>query len=91
MLLFEDIGVPLVNAQQIKKWTDKDPVLARVREYILRGWPKMNSSEFIPYTRRQEELSTQEGCILWGGRVVVPPPGRNAYNNYTKHTLTSPE
>ncbi|KAL7853111.1 hypothetical protein SRHO_G00188960 [Serrasalmus rhombeus] len=78
VLLFEDIGVPLVNAQQIKKWTDKDPVLARVREYILRGWPKVNSPEFIPYARRQDELSTQEGCILWGGRVVVPQPGRNA-------------
>ncbi|KAL6480987.1 hypothetical protein MHYP_G00090670 [Metynnis hypsauchen] len=61
-----------------EKWTDKDPVLARVREYILRGWPKVNSPEFITYARRQDELSTQEGCILWGGRVVVPPPGRNA-------------
>ncbi|XP_037398305.1 uncharacterized protein K02A2.6-like [Pygocentrus nattereri] len=78
VLLFEDIGVPLVNAQQIKKWTDKDPVLARVREYILRGWPKVNSPEFIPYARRQDELSTKEGCILWGGRVVVPQLGRNA-------------
>lgn len=57
---------------------DKDPVLARVREYILRGWPKMKSPELIPYTQRQEELSTQEGCILWGGCAVVPPPGRNA-------------
>ncbi|XP_063052002.1 uncharacterized protein K02A2.6-like [Engraulis encrasicolus] len=78
VLLFEDIGVPLVNAQQIKKWTDKDPVLARVREYILRGWPKVNSPEFIPYVRRQDELSTQEGCILWGGRVVIPPPGHKS-------------
>ncbi|KAL6471846.1 hypothetical protein MHYP_G00204960 [Metynnis hypsauchen] len=78
VLLFEDIGVSLVNTQQIKKWTDKDPVLARVCEYILRGWPKVNSPEFITYARRQDELSTQEGCILWGGRVVVPPPGRNA-------------
>lgn len=78
VLLFEDIGVPLVNAKQIEKWTGRDPVLARVREYMLRGWPKVNSPEFILYTRRQDELSTQEGCILWGGRVVVPPPGRNA-------------
>lgn len=77
VLLFEDIGVPLVNAQQIKTWTDKDPVLSRVREYILRGWPKVDSPAFTPYTRRQDELSTQDGCILWGGRVVVPPPGRN--------------
>lgn len=78
VLLFEDIGVPLVNAQQIKKWTDKDLVLVRVREYILRGWPKVDSPEFTPYTRWQDELSTLDRCILWEARVVVPPPGRNA-------------
>ena len=34
-MLFEDVKTPPVNAQQIKKWTDKDLVLARVWEYIL--------------------------------------------------------
>uniref|UniRef100_A0AAV2MCY1 MADF domain-containing protein n=1 Tax=Knipowitschia caucasica TaxID=637954 RepID=A0AAV2MCY1_KNICA len=24
------------------------------------------------------ELSVQDGCVLWGSRVVVPPPGDNA-------------
>ncbi|XP_062372040.1 uncharacterized protein K02A2.6-like [Sardina pilchardus] len=79
VLLLEDSETPLIKAQQIKKWTDKDPLLARVREFILRGWPKkVEDPAFTPYTRRQEELRTQEGCVLWGGRVVVPPPGRNA-------------
>lgn len=35
VLLFGDTKTPLVNAHQIKKGTNKDPVLARVREYIL--------------------------------------------------------
>ena len=79
VMLFEDVETPPVNAQQIKQWTDKDPVLARVRDYILRGWPReVENKAFTPYTRRKDELSIQEGCLLWGGRVVVPPPGRNA-------------
>ena len=26
--------------------------------------------------QRRYELSVQNGCVLWGSRVVVPPPGR---------------
>ena len=25
----------------------------------------------------KDELSIQHGCILWGVRVIVPPPGRS--------------
>ena len=79
VMLFEDIETPSVYSQQIKQWTDKDPVLARVRDYILRGWPgEVGNKAFTPYTRRKDELSIQDGCLLWGGRVVVPPPGRYA-------------
>ena len=30
----------------------------------------------LPYQRRRYELSTHDGCVLWGNRVIVPPPGR---------------
>ena len=30
------------------------------------------------YWKRKEELSLQDGCILWGARVIVPEPGRRA-------------
>ena len=29
-----------------------------------------------PYQRRKCELSIEDGCILWGNRIIVPPPGR---------------
>lgn len=29
-----------------------------------------------PYAKRKTELSLQDGCIFWGVRVIVPPPGR---------------
>ena len=43
---------------------------------IQQGWHFTNDSDFKPYLRRKDELSVYDGCILWGSRVVVPPPGR---------------
>ena len=45
----------------------------------MQGWPSHLEGEegLQPYLRRQEELSTENGCVMWGSRVVVPPPARN--------------
>ena len=66
-----------VTAKQIKAWTDKVSVLAHVRRFILHGWPAQEPREELQhYWRRGEELSVMDGCVLWGARVVVPPPRR---------------
>ena len=39
VLLLEYLDSIPVTAKQIKVWTDHDPVLSRVRKYILHGWP----------------------------------------------------
>ena len=67
-----------VTAADIKIWTDKDLVLSKVRQYVLMGWPDDETGEdtLSPYTARKDELSVQNGCLLWGSRVVVPPQGR---------------
>ena len=36
----------------------------------------MESPEFKPYRNRELELSTEDGVLLWGNRVIIPPPGR---------------
>ena len=78
LLLQEHLDtVSPVTARQIRVWTDKDPVLAQVRRFILHGWPSQElKGELQQYWRRKEELSVLDGCVLWGARVVVPPPGR---------------
>ena len=25
-----------------------------------------------PYSRRKDELTTEQGCLLWGSRVIIP-------------------
>ncbi|CAC5370730.1 unnamed protein product [Mytilus coruscus] len=50
-----------------------------VLRYILNGWPSKCPSEDIRlYYSRKNELCSQYGCILWGRRVIIPQPGREA-------------
>ena len=67
-----------VKAAQIKQWTERDPVLSQVKTFLLQGWPSVVENEDLkPYAKRKTELSLQDGCILWGSRVVAPPPARS--------------
>ena len=54
--------------------THRDPVLSRVRDYVLRGWTSSTDvdPDLQPYKRKLSELSVQDGCLLWGNRVVIP-------------------
>ena len=64
-----------VNAAMIKSWTSKYWVLSRVKKFILHGWPDKTDEEFSPYRHKDDELGLQDGCLLWGSRVIVPLPG----------------
>ena len=37
------------------------------------GWPPTVDPALVPFKTKQDELSTQQGCVLWGTRVIVPP------------------
>ena len=76
MLLMEALDSSPVTASQIKSWTAHNPVLAKVHDLLLRGWQHSDDAALAPYQRRLQELSVHDGCVLWGNRVVVPPPGR---------------
>ena len=78
ILVFDTLSTSPVHAAQIKTWTDKDPLLSRVRENVRRGWQTTTDVAMAPYQTRARELSVQDGCLLWGCRVVVPPQGREA-------------
>ena len=41
---------------------------SRVRRFVKRGWPSsVREEELQPYSRRKEELSFLDGCLLTGG------------------------
>ena len=71
--LLAHLSTTCLDATEIKQHTDKDPILSKVRRYILSGWQiPETTSELQPYITRQNELSVLQGCILWGARVVIP-------------------
>lgn len=61
-----------VDAQQIKEGTCRDPEMAKVRHCILTGRPNTCTAEVLPFFSRKDELSVEDGCILWGCRVTSP-------------------
>ena len=62
-----------VTSSDIAKATKKDKTLATVVQLVWHDhWPLQASEPLKPYVRRQHELSCQDGCVLWGHRVVIP-------------------
>lgn len=62
-----------VSAKDIKKETDKDKILTKVRHLTQAGWPKhVSEGELKPYWNRRDELTVEADCVLWGLRVIIP-------------------
>ena len=66
-----------VSAKDIAEETRRDPLLSKVLDLTLSGWPKfVQNPELKPFCMRKDQLSTDQGCILWGSRVIIPPKNR---------------
>ncbi|MEE4247260.1 MAG: RNase H-like domain-containing protein, partial [Kangiellaceae bacterium] len=78
VLLMDCLDEGPVTAAQVKNWTRRDPLLSRVMDFVLNGWPAVADTDLRPFASRAAELSVEDGCLLWGSRVVVPAAGRPA-------------
>lgn len=68
----DNTELPICNTD-IARATKVDPLLARVFELTLNGWPsQVNDPELQPFFERRSSLSIEQGIILWGIRVVIP-------------------
>ena len=62
------------DIDEIAKETSIDAILSRVMQCILRGWPtRMQNGDLHIYWLHRMELSVQDGCVLIGNRVILPP------------------
>ncbi|XP_026573113.1 uncharacterized protein K02A2.6-like, partial [Pseudonaja textilis] len=67
-----EFSIP-VTARDIAFQSRKDTLITQVLDWVRRGWPGSNpSNDFSPFKVRQQELSSLQGCLLWGTRVVIP-------------------
>lgn len=71
-LLIKALQGSVVTANDISRETQRDTQLARVRRHVQSGWPPNVEAELKPYWSVRRELSTHDGCILRGARIVVP-------------------
>jgi len=61
-----------VTAGQLQRVTRQDSKLGQVLKYTQNGWPEIVPTELKPYWLRCNELTVDEGCLMWRIRVVVP-------------------
>jgi hypothetical protein len=55
--------------------TTKDQDLQQVKSFIQTGWPESSKDlppTITPYFHLRDELTTQEGLVFRGDRVVIP-------------------
>ena len=64
-----------VNSVDVARETRKDPVLSKIHDMVLEGWPEKEQIDesWKPYEARKTELSVEAGVVMWGNRVIVPP------------------
>lgn len=67
---FDDLPVTCV---QIRRKTQRDPLLSQVLDYVVRGhFPQGCNDELKPNFNCRDELNVFQGCVTWGNRLIIP-------------------
>ncbi|XP_064483083.1 uncharacterized protein K02A2.6-like [Ornithodoros turicata] len=67
-----------LSAKQLAVLTSQDATLSALRDAIQRGWlHKLQDKALQPYWSRRDELSTDQGLIMWGRRIIIPAKARH--------------
>ncbi|XP_026577897.1 uncharacterized protein K02A2.6-like [Pseudonaja textilis] len=67
-----ELNLP-ITAEDIATHSRRDKVIAQVLDWVGKGWPEIQyTPEFLPFKIRRQELSSLQGCLLWGTRMVIP-------------------
>ena len=69
--------------KEIKECQEADPVCQQMVELCLSGWPAKQSlpAELKPYHTVSAELAVENGLLLRGSRIFIPPPLRRELLN----------
>ena len=68
----EQLSIIPVNSKDISAATMIDPVLSKVVEYIMTGWPHRVDDDLKLFKMKELEWTVEDGSVLWGRRVVIP-------------------
>ena len=78
VFLLQTLDYSPITSEQIRIMTRRDPVLSKILDYVTTGsWPtNCVDSNLSAYFNKQDEISIEQGCVLWGTRVIIPSRGR---------------
>lgn len=68
-------ALPVLRAD-VRKETRTDPIFSQVIDMVADGkFPSETDANSVlaPYVYRKDELTSQQGCLMWGWRVIIPP------------------
>ena len=69
--LLTELSHSHITSKEISFSLQWKPVLFKVTEYVLTGWPDSKSKQLKPYHYLRNYLSIENSCLLWGNRVTV--------------------
>ena len=79
------IQVLPLKFQDIKSVMRRYPTLSKVFDCVKRGWTKEIPEDVQPYIQHQNELSIENGCLLWEYELLSRSHCKVYYcNPYTK-------
>lgn len=77
VLMLEALQSPPMTAEELRKWAQEDSVLSPVYSAVQSGnFCPLRDKHFKPYVRRASELSSHNGRLIRGCRIVVPSIAR---------------
>ena len=65
------------NPLLVVRETAKDPILSQLIRFVKEGWPNAFSEELKDFKKLENSLSTENGCVFYGIRVIIPSTLRN--------------
>ena len=65
------------NPLLVVRETAKDPILSQLMRFVKEGWPHVFSEELKDFKKLENSLSTENGCVFYGLRVIIPSTLRN--------------
>ena len=64
------------NPLLVVRETAKDPILSQLMRFVKEGWPHAFSEELKDFKKLENSLS-ENGCVFYGLRVIIPSTLRN--------------
>ena len=65
ILLMDTMESSPITPMHVHLLRGRDPVLSRIHEYTIGGWPgTLPQEEFKPFASHKQELSVNVGCVL---------------------------